>query len=232
MNDSQPTVFVSRDLDSNSDLYNLLKEIKADFYATSLIDFTPVSFTIPATEWLFFYSKTAVRHFFQSIENKVELDNYKFAAFGKSTGKLLEEKIGKHLNFYGVAQKEPVAISLTESIGDQSICFVVGKQSLRSVQSLLPKHIQQSEIIVYNNEGNKSIELKKYDIAVITSPLNAFTFLSSGGSADHFISIGQTTSNALASKNITSIIAPTPSEEGLSQSLKRLCQEISEDNSK
>lgn len=225
MSEFDVTIFVSRPLESNSNIKIYLKSIHVEFEAISLIDFSQTPFLLPNTDWLFFYSKSGVRFFFDQLNQKIDLSIYKYASFGVSTGKYLEKQIGRALDYSGNSNATQVAEALTKKSKKETICFVVGENSLRSIQSLLPVEINKKEIVVYKNQPRTTLELHHFDIAIITSPMNATTFLKSGGSADHYISIGNTTSEVLKSLNINSSIAKSPSEIGITESLKGLYKE-------
>lgn len=232
MRSDKVSIFISRELDSNSELNEFSASISAYLDDFSLIEFTQIPFIPPRERWLFFYSKSGVRYFFNQIESEFDITKYKFASFGPSTGKYLESRIGKSISFCGNTDTNEVTSSLVELIGMDSICFVVGKQSLRSVQSILPKTISSSEIIVYNNQPLTNVELRQYDIAIITSPMNASTFLKQGGRAEHYISIGSTTSESMIQLGLSAIQAPHPSEAGLNIILKSVYKDFYYANTK
>ena len=57
MTSKSPDIFISRKLEEDSILLDYFKSKKLSFLDQSLIEFSPVKFERPWSEWLFFYSK-------------------------------------------------------------------------------------------------------------------------------------------------------------------------------
>lgn len=217
---NSPRIFVSRYLREDAPLHKYLTAIDAQVTALSLIDFKPCPFELPDSEWLFFYSKSGVDYFIDKIESLETLSKYKFATFGEMTGQALEKAINKPVDYVGNAQADKVIAELFPQVGSKGICFVCGKASIRSVQKKWPATLAYKEVIVYDHQPKKDIELSQYDIAILTSPMNVEAFLQSGGQAKTILCIGTTTAAAIRTHPGNILIADSPSEKGIVLSLQ------------
>lgn len=108
---------------------------------------------------------------------------------------------------------------IEKHVSKEDLTFVVGRQSLRSLQKALPSISDHKEVIVYDQSKAEGVDLATYDIAILTSPMNVESFLENKGAATKYIAIGETTGAALRKHKIDPIIANSPSEVGMSESL-------------
>lgn len=211
----QKTVFISRTLSEQSPIRTLLEAEKKTFHDESLIDFSPILFELPKTEWLFFYSKSGVKFFFEQYPLAVH-KNFKIGCFGPSTASYCKEH--HKVTFHGNSEKETCLKLIQEHVEENDITFICGRHSLRSVQSLSEQVFQ--ETIVYDHSIRERRALGSYHIAILTSPMNVASFIRNEGHADKYISIGSTTAETMVKSNLSPLIAPYPSEEGIAQLLK------------
>ncbi len=190
-------IFISRKLEEDSILLDYFKSNSLTFHDQSLIDFSPVKFERPWSEWLFFYSKKGVRYYFDQ-QPPQRMRSHKLACFGPGTASYLLDNYGFMPDYIGTGEKNSTAGGLLNSAANESVCFVVGKNSIRSVQDLIGEKLEWTEICVYDNIPSPKATLSTYKTAIITSPMNYESFVANGGSADHIISIGATTSQKIA----------------------------------
>ena len=187
-------VFISRKLGKNSEFRKALHECKVEIIDEYLIEFQPISFDSPTTEWLFFYSKSGIKYFLESGGNHLD---HKIAVFGPSSGEYFQFLTNYQPDFIGNAEKYAVAQEFAKQDNFKSSTFVVAESSLRSVQKIIgcPSH---QEVVVYKNEPKRNFHVDSPDIAVFTSPLSAKIYFSKYGDRGHAnIAIGKTTAGAI-----------------------------------
>ncbi len=213
-------IFVSRTLEEAGVLSDFLRHIDAVVSAHSLIDFSPMPFQFPSTQWLFFYSKKGVEYVIDQGGNTDIIKRYSIATFGASTAYYITNQYDLDVSYTGSSNAAIVATEINEIIRTETMCFVCGSKSLRSVQQELADDKNICEITVYDSQPRTDQSLSHYDIAILTSPMNVRTFVVMGGSADRYLAIGSTTQKALNAYNINSEKAHVASEEGLVHALK------------
>lgn len=193
-------IFISRKLEEDSILLDYFNAKKLSFVDQSLIEFSPVKFERPWSEWLFFYSKKGVRYYFDQ-QPPQRMRSHKLACFGPGTASYLLDNYGFMPDYIGTGEKNSTTKGLLNSAADESVCFVVGRHSMRSVQELLGEKLEVTEICVYDNTPATTTNLETYKTAIITSPMNYESFIANGGSANYLISIGATTSQKIKELN-------------------------------
>lgn len=209
------SIFISRQLSPYSKIRSLLESEKRIFRDESLIEFTPIPFELPSTKWLFFYSKTGVKYFFEQYHDAIN-KGYKIGCFGPSTALFCQKFQG--VSFHGNTEKDTCMKLILDTVEHDDITFVCGKNSLRSVQTLSQQDFP--EVVVYDHKMKSTEHLGHFNIAVLTSPMNVSSFVRNEGSADHYIAIGSTTAEAMTKSSIKPVVAPYPSESGIAQALK------------
>lgn len=187
----------------------------------SLLEFSKLDFELPESDYLFFYSKSGVRYFFEYY-NQLKADRkYKVICFGPETAKYCKQFM--EVSFHGDGTPGKALKIIKDNLGDHSIAFVCGRRSLRSVHKFMEEPRIQ-ECVVYDSNPKRDIVLGKFDLAILTSPLNAISFINNGGRALHYISIGSTTAKQFEQLNISSLQSKVPSESGLADSLRLLLE--------
>ena len=221
--------FISRDLQTNSVFYQKLTVAGWEVHGQSLIRFSPVSFkTIPRADWLFLYSSNGVRFFFQNYYHPCQDSPGKkkgppityparWAALGPGTAKALQ-KYGISPDFIGNGNPAETALAFQKLAGGQTVLFIRAKNSRQSIQSLLEKHLNALDLIVYENIAKTTFTLPHFDCLVFTSPLNVRTYFKKYPlqKDQQIVAIGNTTAKALADMGITKYrIAQQPTEKAL-----------------
>lgn len=170
------SVFISRYLEEDSIFKRLLEHHGYHVYHQSLIDFKPVKFSsIPATDWIFFSSKNAVRYFFD--QNPVLANNVRFGAISNGSAKELA-RYGYHVAFNGAQTTvDNVAEAFAEQAAYQSVLFPQASNSLRSIQQKLPGTVHYHDLVVYDNMPKTDFDVPSCEVIVFTSPLNVSTYL-------------------------------------------------------
>ncbi|MEL6924380.1 MAG: uroporphyrinogen-III synthase, partial [Bacteroidota bacterium] len=205
-------------------------------HAESLIAFEGLPFDDPFDEslpdWIFFYSKNAVRFFLHGLQNiksnsflpdtiRLACIGPGTAAFAKST--LAELQLPATIHFEGNGKPKASAVEFLKLAAGQTVLFPRARHSMRSVQRHLKDKIEAIDLIVYNNQFKQGIELSTSDICVFTSPLNVAAYCKlldeaalSTAKKQLSVAIGQTTEKALKREGFQNIrTAKTAGEMGL-----------------
>jgi uroporphyrinogen-III synthase len=211
-------VFISRDLAPDSIFRQRLEAAGYDVIGVSLLQFVAVDCPkIPTTDWIFFYSKTAVPFFFEQVQHQQLSVHAKLAALGVGTAKAIVSA-GYQLHFIGTGEPETSAqLFVNQAIGS-SVLFPRAKHSRRSVQELLAGRIAVEDLIVYDNVPREDFILPLCDWLVFTSPLNAETYFQryTLQAKQKIMAIGATTAGALRKLNLSNMhIASAPSEAAM-----------------
>ena len=211
-------VFITRDLKETDFFKIALEKVGFSVFGNSLIEFSAIEFDeIIESEWLFFYSKNAVRFFmekvdFQSIKTK------KIATIGEATAKFIEDNYTLKVDFIGTGEPLQTAKTFVQIAANQTVLFPRATTSKQSIQKQLGNTIIQKDLIVYQNQPKSNFEIIEADILVFTSPMNAQVYFEQTDLKSHqkVIAIGNTTANALFKIGIKKVeIAAEPSEKGL-----------------
>ena len=218
-------IFISRKLEEDSVLLDYFTSKKLSFVDQSLIKFNPVKFDLPWSEWLFFYSKNGVKYYFDQ-QPPQRMRSHKLACFGSGTASYLLDNYGFMPDYIGTGERKSTTLGLLDAASDESICFVIGRNSIRSVQELIADKLETTEICVYDNIPESKLDLSNYKTAIITSPLNYESFVNNGGKAKHLISIGETTSQKIKDLNPAAEVhqSDEPSELGILNTFRALRQ--------
>lgn len=196
-------VFISRDIDEKS-LFLKLSDQGHTLIAQSLIDIQRMPFTtVPESDWIFFYSKNGVHHFFEQLTEakKQELLHCRFGVMGEGSAHFLKKYIARPADFISSADLEASKRKFESISQGQRILFVKAADSRASFESFVGMH-QKSSLIVYSNVARKNIDLPYCDVLAFTSPLNAQSYYACYpfDASQKVISIGKTTTLYLQDK--------------------------------
>ena len=215
-------VFISRNLDVESVFLQKLQSAGFKVIGESLIEFSPVPFDeIPETDWIFFYSKKAVRYFFtHSRQANLKVDA-KIAALGAGTAEALREwQVEAY--FTGTGEPTSTARAFLQTARGQRVLFPRAQHSRQSVQRALADVIEAVDLIVYRNEPRTDFALPTCDWLVFTSPLNVQAYAQKYEilPGQSILAIGETTAKALRDIGVSRIkIADAPAEEALANAI-------------
>lgn len=218
------SVFITRPLLPDSPFRRLLEAAGCRVSGRSLIRFTGRSFgPLPAVDWVFFYSKKAVRYFFLGLEERREQlpAPVRIAALGPGTGEALRER-GLAVDFTGDGEPAATAAAFLAAAAGQRVLFPRAAHSRRSVQERLAGRLTDIDLVVYDNEPLTDLQLPAADIWVFTSPLNARAFFAEKKWEPRWqaVAIGRTTAEALRSLGLASVVvAEAPSEDGMAEAV-------------
>lgn len=217
-------VFISRDISPDDSLAKALAVHGHSARGWSLVEFEAVPFgRIPIADWVFFYSKNAVKFFFQNIDSeRLALPSVSWAAMGDGTAMALEKKLGREPDFVGDGDPIGTASQFLAKARGQKVLFPKARNSRESIARLLGSSLVGIDLVVYDNRPVEKIHLLEDDVLVFTSPMNAETYFSKHKQrpSQRLVAIGRTTADALENldlKNIT--VASEPTEAGLVMTL-------------
>ena len=200
-------VFISRQPSECGELIDALTANEFDVHAASLITTEAIHFdsTIPLTDWIFFSSSNAVRHFFHG---KPKLSEQRMAAIGKGTAQTLAAF--HRVDFVGDAMDiEDSAYRFADMIQKQTVLFPVAADSLRHVQAAFDPQ-QIIDLPVYRTiETPCSVDI--CDVYVFSSPSNVRSFFNhhnAHASTMHCVAFGEATAHELRQKEVHSIQIP------------------------
>jgi len=210
---SQPTVFISRDLEEDSVFKQQLAS-KSNLIGCSLIQFKAIAFgDLPVGDWLFFYSKKGIHYCLSQLDDLDQLPP--IAVIGQASADFLWSKYAIKAQFVGTGQPEATALAFSKLVRGKKVIFAQAQHSKQSVQQLLGKSIFSCKVISYQNEIKVDFKLPPIDILVFTSPLNVMAYFNQYAyrSTQKIISIGRVTAKALNALGITTLtIAAAPNE--------------------
>lgn len=200
---SSKSVFISRRLSSQSPFHHLAKQ-GISIYDASLIAIDLLDFKIEQEyEAVFFYSRTAIRHFFEKGDYR---SNIQYGVMGQPSADAFENSCGYCPDIIGGGNLDLLCQQLQKDWATKKILFPQANVSLRTVESRL-QYLHCIPLVIYNNTVKKDIEVPETNIALLTSPMNAEAYLSKYNITDKVVmAIGATTANYI--QNETGLDVP------------------------
>ncbi|MEM8525265.1 MAG: uroporphyrinogen-III synthase [Bacteroidota bacterium] len=221
------SVFITRNVEEDSEFRQILETEGFVVEGRSLIDFRAITFNeIPETDWIFFYSRKAIRYFFEGLSKEMNLSKTQLACMGKGTTTALE-KLGKKANFEGNGTPEEIAADFLQLAKNRSVLFPRARNSRQSIQKILGNHIISHDLVVYINEQKTDCHMSNKNLLVFTSPLNVEAYFHQNTLQPHqrIVAIGETTAKALKKLGYCEImIAGQPNERSMAESVLRLAR--------
>lgn len=214
------TVFISRELAADSTFYSLLIQRGLEVTGASLIELAPVAFpTLPKADWLFFYSKNGAAFFLGQLrpEDREKIAPMAIAAYGEATAKAIE-RMGYRVAFTGTGDAAGTAPLFAPLASGKTVLFPRAAHSRHALLPLLSPLTQCIDLVVYNNVPLAAVKIPLTDYAVLTSPLNAISYLKNvtPQAFQRYIAIGETTAEALRNAGIADVIkSEAPTETSL-----------------
>lgn len=214
-------IFVSRILADDSPIRQAAGD--GEVIDVSLIDFAAESFDDPLTDWVFFYSKNAVKFFFDSGD--YALYPYQWAAMGPGTAAELEKYV-IDISFVGDGDPESIASQFDQVLHpSESVTFMKAETSLDSIRKFLDLP-ESASTVVYSNRPKATIPSGLFDVLIFTSPMSVEVWMAHNAyQGEEVIAIGKTTASAAVSLGVKDVrLADSPSEVGIAELLSRILQ--------
>ncbi|MEM7102487.1 MAG: uroporphyrinogen-III synthase [Bacteroidota bacterium] len=220
------SVFISRDLPPDSPFRGMLASRGCTVSGNSLITINPEPFElVPTANWIFFYSKNGVEHFYSQLdEDQKRKLPVRVATLGSATAKALD-KWAIPPTFIGNGDPLETAEMFVEIAIGQHVLFPQARQSRQSVQSILEEHILPISLVVYSNKKKAEVPKQNETCLVFTSPLNAQSYFDKHNIDSHqkVIAIGKTTGSALADLGLSDyVVSKSPKEDILAETVAQL----------
>ncbi len=215
------SVFISRELAANSLFARACLDHAIRVHPESLLHFEDIPVEWPSTvDWVVFSSRTAVGVF--SRQTPILDTRVRFGAIGEGTAKALR-RLGLEVDY----TFDPMDLSgsvnrFLELAGGARVLFPGAENSLRSIQQLAGHNIQAVDLPVYHNSPKREVNIPPVNLAILTSPMNAETYLGfyPERKNDRLIAIGESTAKALRKAGAWNIFeARRPSELALIEAL-------------
>ncbi len=195
-----PAVFISRNEKKNDFFKRCLEANGYKVFAQSLIEIKQIPMRkFVKTDWVFFSSKNAVRHFF---EQKPDVEGAKFGAVGKVTADEIR-KFGKRADFIGTdGDTKMTGKKFSALLGSKTVLFPQAKESMKSIQLNLPKKENVKDVVVYETikvSSNFEFRISNFEILLFTSPSNVEAFFEKNNinTGQKVIAMGDATANTL-----------------------------------
>jgi uroporphyrinogen-III synthase len=205
----------------------LLKQKGMEVTGVSLVQLTPVTYpAVPAADWLFFYSKNGVAFFFSQLQplDLAKVGSMHMAAYGKATAEAIREA-GYAVAYTGTGDAAGTAPAFLTLAEGKTVVFARALNSRHALLPYLSAQIQCVDLIVYENTPITSVDIPLTDYAVLTSPINAISYLKNVTPQpfQRYIAIGSTTAEALSDAGIRDVVtAEFPSEVSLAMTILKL----------
>ncbi len=214
------SAYISRDLQVQSAFRQILEAHGVVVEEQSLIHFEPVLFTeVPDAEWVFFYSSRAVRFFLGNLPYPLPVQ-VRLACIGPSTAQVAAS-LGYEVAFTGTGEPDAVAEAFVKVASGQRVLFPRARYSRQSVQNRLGSALKSIDLIVYDNQPASDFPLRRSEVLVFTSPLNAKTYLSRYKTlpGQELVAIGAPTASACRGFGKEPVLASAPNERALAQAV-------------
>lgn len=201
-------VFVTKTFRDTDLLQRSLKKLGFDVEGKSLIEFKEIRIEIlPASEWIFFSSKHAVKYFFRQ---KPAVGKVKYGCISKQTAAELRQ-FGLRADFIGQSTDTKLIGKQFSSVaGNAKVLFPIAKESMQSIQHQLTKKENVINLPVYETLKHSQIIDKNTNIIVFTSPSNVDAFFEKNKWEAHYkaVGMGDATENALGRKGVKKSAKP------------------------
>lgn len=196
------SIFISRDINTNSTLYSFCNNHSIELISKSLLKFHSIDFEIKERNYqiIFFNSPRCVDYFL----SRYKVTHEQFACIGISTADHLK-KFGVSSHFIGEKSSSPEHVfeQFSKWIKKKKVLMPHGVSSLLSIRSFIPES-QLKLIEVYKTELVLS-KIKSCDVYIFSSPSNVEAFFQ-GQNTIHknafIISWGSSTTEKLNKYNL------------------------------
>lgn len=190
--------------------------------AKSLIGFEPVSFEMPSSaEIIFFSSPRSVYYFFIQLNEPAER---LYACVGSGTARELQERNITPV-FIGEKSGDPesVGTAFRQFVGNRNVFFPVSSRSNETIVKYVPEN-QRTVAVCYRTTLIPEV-VEDQQVYVFTSPSNVESFLEQNEFPDDsvIISWGKSTKKKLVeTNNVSNFVLEVSSEEELIKILKNI----------
>lgn len=217
-------VFITRDLSEDSFFKKKLEAHGCRVLGQSLVEIKGKPFLpeeLPPADWLFFYSKNGVKHFYQTLGRAFPA---KIAVMGAGTADFFQKETFQIPDFVGNGKPEEVAGHFWPLAKGQRVLFLRAECSERSVQQLMPPEVEVHDWVVYENMPKSNFSCPPAEVLVFTSPLNAKAYFEQYAlNGQQIVAIGASTAQYLLSLGLDGcLVADQPTEEAMADAVLKI----------
>jgi hydroxymethylbilane synthase len=213
-------VFVTKNFRAGDYLPKALKKLGFTVEGKSLIEFKEIPLKeLPASDWIFFSSKRAVKYFF---DQKPQTGPVKYGCISKETAMELR-RFGHRADFIGQnTDTKLIGKQFSSIAGNSKVLFPTAKESMLSIQHQLTKKENAINLPVYQTLKHPLSIDSTTQIVVFTSPSNVDAFFEKNKWQSHYkaVAMGDATGFALQRKGVHKFAKPVSFDDlGLVQAI-------------
>jgi hydroxymethylbilane synthase len=203
------SIFITRNLAPISPILIKLNSMGYEVLNESLIKISQIRFThTPPTQWIFFSSKNAIRHFF--AQEPLLNEGVKYAVMSDASAEYLLE-FNKKAGFVGEGvDVTQIAKDFAGFIKDDTVLFPQAIDSLQTIQKQLSFTNICHNLFVYKTTMRTDFEMPQADLLVFTSPSNVQAYFEKYKllKGQRVVAIGSTTFSRLKNYGVKNVGLP------------------------
>ena len=200
-------VFVSKKIGADSLFNARFLGDSVSVVGEALIGFKGLDFTeVPETDWIFFTSRNAAKHFFAQ---HINIDQRKIACVGSGTAQEVAKHVSR-IDFVGnEVDVKKVGADFAKAVGKATVLFPVSNISRRTVQLCLAAE-QCIDFVTYETVERSDFEVPHCDVLIFTSPSSVRAYFKKHNvtAAQKVIAMGPSTGQELELFNIKQYLLP------------------------
>lgn len=213
------SIFISRNLSSDSKLLEHLNTNGWEVHAQSLIRIEPIPFEVEGEyDWIFIASSNGAKLLLNSFAVP---DRTKIGVVGEATARAVKS-FGIFPDFIGKSgNMNELGDALARTIGKTSVLFVGAEGGSEKIRSAIPSN-QRTFLPIYRTLLVENVTIPETEIVFLTSPSNAKSYLKNASlEGKVIIAIGNTTADFLKQQGAKNVLIPSsPREEDLIELLR------------
>ena len=213
------SIFISRNLSSDSKLLEHLSTNNWEVHSQTLIRIEPIPFEVEGEyNWIFIASSNGAKLLLNSFDVP---DRTKIGVVGEATARAVKS-FGIFPDFIGkTGNMNELGDALARTIGKTSVLFVGAEGGSEKIRSAIPSN-QRTFLPIYRTLLVENVTIPETEIVFLTSPSNAKSYLKNASlEGKVIIAIGNTTADFLKQQGAKNVLIPSsPREEDLIELLR------------
>ncbi|HAP69405.1 MAG TPA: hypothetical protein DCR04_06715 [Flavobacteriales bacterium] len=213
------SIFISRNLSSDSKLLEHLSTNNWEVHSQTLIRIEPIPFEVEGEyNWIFIASSNGAKLLLNSFDVP---DRTKIGVVGEATARAVKS-FGIFPDFIGkTGNMNELGDALARTIGKTSVLFVGAEGGSEKIRSAIPSN-QRTFLPIYRTLLAENVTIPETEIVFLTSPSNAKSYLKNASlEGKVIIAIGNTTADFLKQQGAKNVLIPSsPREEDLIELLR------------
>ena len=201
------SIFISRNLSSDSKLLEHLNTNGWEVHAQSLIRIEPIPFEVEGEyDWIFIASSNGAKLLLNSFAVP---DRTKIGVVGEATARAVKS-FGIFPDFIGKSgNMNELGDALARTIGKTSVLFVGAEGGSEKIRSAIPSN-QRTFLPIYRTLLVENVTIPETEIVFLTSPSNAKSYLKNASlEGKVIIAIGNTTADFLKQQGAKNVLIPS-----------------------